>query len=459
MALDMAWLPRVVPNRRKTPTLVRLLALALLGVVCCSGVTHADTPWVWNLPVGFPAPKVPPDNPMTVEKVALGRLLFYDTRLSGNQTQACASCHHQQLAFTDGLPLSIGSTHETLPRGALSLTNVSYASILTWANPLLPTLEKQVLVPMFNETPVELGLTGHEDELFARLRDDARYRRMFAEAFPGQTDPVSLTSIVQSITSFVRTLISGNSPYDRFTNGLDDFALSKSAQNGVRLFFQERMDCFHCHGGFDFSASVTFQGKVFDEIQFDNNGLYNIGGTGAYPANNTGLFAFTQVPSDMGRFRAPTLRNIALTAPYMHDGTMLTLQGVIDHYAAGGRTITDGPYAGDGSQSPYKSAFVHGFSLTAQENQDALNALESLTDEEFINNPKLSDPFVPVRCPGDCNYDRSVTIDELLEGIGVALETTSLATCIDADTNGDGMVTVDELVATAQAALHGCPND
>ncbi|MFI5365169.1 MAG: MbnH family di-heme enzyme [Candidatus Binatia bacterium] len=430
-------------------------AAILLALTWCA-VARADTPWVWNLPVGFPTPKVPADNPMTVEKVALGRFLFYDTRMSGNQTQACASCHQQKLAFTNGLPQSIGSTGALTPRGALSLTNVAYASILTWANPTLATLEQQVLVPMFNETPVELGLTGHQDELFARLASDARYRRLFAEAFPEQSDPISLNSVVQGITSFVRTLISGNAPYDRFVNGLDDFALSDSAQNGALLFFREQMDCFHCHGGFDFQASVTFQGKVFDEIQFDNNALYNIGGDGGYPPDNTGLFAFTQVPSDMGRFRAPTLRNITLTAPYMHDGSIATLQGVMDHYAAGGRTITTGPYAGDGSKNPYKSPFVHGFSLTDQQIQDGLNFLQSLTDEDFVTNPDFSDPFAPVRCPGDCNYDGTVTIDEILKGVDIALDSTSLALCLDADPTGDGAVTVDELLAAVQAALAGC---
>jgi cytochrome c peroxidase len=441
----------------KPETLAGWLSAAMLVFFWYSGAAHADTPYVWNLPIGFPTPKVPTDNPLTVEKAELGRLLFYDTRLSANQTQACASCHQQKLAFTDGRARGLGSTGELHPRGPMSLTNVAYNSVYTWANPVLPTLEKQILVPMLGQTPVELGLTGHQDELFARLKADARYRRMFREAFPDRRVPVSLNSIVQSITSFVRTLISGNSPYDRYTNGADDFALSASAQRGARLFFSERLQCFHCHGGFNFSASTTFAGKAFDEVQFDNNGLYNIDGTGAYPQENMGIFAFTRIPSDMGRFKAPTLRNIELTAPYMHDGSIPTLQGVIDHYAAGGRTITDGPTAGDGSKNRFKSGFLKGFTLTDQENQDVMALLESLTDTEFVNNPRFGDPFAPVVCPGDCNHDGTASVDELITAVGIAGNTDSLATCIDADTSGDGTVGVDELVAAVRAALNGCP--
>ena len=436
------------------PRIVRLLGVALLVVCGASRARGID--YTWNLPVGFPTPKVPHGNPMTVEKVALGRFLFYDTRLSGNQTYACATCHKQDLAFTDGLPQAIGSTGQMHPRGSMSLTNAGYASALAWANPLLVSLEKQVLVPMFGETPVELGLAGLDQELFDRLAADARYRRLFGDAFPSDTDPINLANIVQGLTSFVRTLISGNSPYDRYINGLDDHALSDSAVNGAKLFFSERLECFHCHGGFALSTDVTFDGKQFDDTSFQNNGLYNIGGTGAYPPDNTGIYAITDVPEDMGSFKAPTLRNIALTAPYMHDGSIATLDGVLDQYAAGGRTITDGPYAGDGSKNPYKSGFVRGFTLTNQERQDVLNFLLSLTDEEFISNATFSDPFTAQLCPGDCNGDDAVTINDIIGGVNVALGGAPLAVCLAADGNGDGAVTVDELLAAVNRALSGC---
>ena len=432
------------------------VALWLVGHV---GVARAD--YAWNLPPDFPQPKVPADNPMSREKVELGRFVFYDTRMSGNETQSCGSCHQQRLAFTDGLPVGVGSTGQLHPRNSMSLTNAAYPASYAWANPVLTTLEKQALLPMFSETPVELGLAGMEDVLIARFKADGRYQRMFAEAFPDAADPITLNSIVQSLACFVRTLISGNAPYDRFVDGLDDTALSPSAQRGGQLFFSERLECFHCHGAINtwspLSDSVTFAGYQFDDTPFHNNGLYNIDGKGGYPPDNTGLFAITNVPSDMGAFKAPTLRNIALTAPYMHDGSIATLDGVIDHYAAGGRRITDGPYAGDGSKNPFKSGFIRGFQLTDQERQDVLDLLMSFTDEEFVTNPHFGDPFTNAACSGDCNLDLSVTVDEVIAGVNLALGTAPLAACVAADVDGDGAVTVNEVIAAVNRALDSCP--
>ncbi|HVN86112.1 MAG TPA: di-heme enzyme [Candidatus Binatia bacterium] len=428
-----------------------------LGFVCVNAHRGVATEYKWNLPIGFPTPKVPDDNPITVEKVALGRFVFYDTRMSGNQTYACASCHKQELAFTDGLPQAVGSTGQMHPRGSMSLANVAYAASLAWANPLLLTLEQQVLIPMFGDNPVELGLGGMETELVDRFQSSARYRRMFAEAFPDESETISVKTITYALASFVRTLISGGAPYDRFVQGLDDTALSESAQRGARLLFTERFDCFHCHNGFDFAISVTFAGKPIDETSFQNNGLYNIGGTGAYPPNNTGVYAISHVPTDMGAFKAPTLRNIELTAPYMHDGSVATLDDVLDHYAAGGRTITDGPYAGDGSKNPFKNGFVHGFSATAAEREDFINFLKSLTDHDFVTSPQFSNPFTGQFCGGDCDLSGSVSVNELVTSVNVALGTATLAECVTADADGDGLVTVDELVAVVNHALGGCP--
>jgi cytochrome c peroxidase len=378
--------------------------------------------------------------------------------MSGNQTYSCASCHQQDLAFTDARARGIGSTGQVHPRGSMSLANVAYNTTFAWANPLLVALERQVLLPMFGETPVELGLkTGMDDELLNRFKANARYRRFFAEAYPDDADPITLNNLVKGLTSFVRTLISGNSPYDRYINGLDDNAISKSAYNGGRLFFSERLECFHCHRSYNFAASETHQGKVIDEIQFNNNGLYNIDDHGAYPPDNTGIYEFTQAPEDMGSFKAPTLRNIELTAPYMHDGSIATLEAVlIDHYGRGGRLVTEGPYAGDGSTNPFKSGFIRGFTLTDQEKQDVLAFLKSLTDTEFVTNPRFSDPFSDKFCTGDCNLDRTVTVNELVSAVNVGLESAPLAACVVADPNGDGMVAINELVAAVDAALNGC---
>lgn len=446
---------RVIGIEKRRPLYFLLVGLLVYPVQALYG-TEAQMPYVLELPTGFPKPKVPPDNALSIEKIALGRFLFYDRRLSGSQSQACASCHQQALAFTDGRARAVGSTGEVHPRSAMSLTNVAYATALGWANPLLDSLERQVLVPLFNERPVELGLTGKEEEAFDRLRTDLRYQRMFAEAFPDQRDPFTLGNVVKAIASFERTLISGNTPYDRYVQGLDDHALSEEAFFGGRLFFSERLECFHCHGGFNFTASVTHEGNPFDETSFQNNGLYNIDGRGSYPPDNTGLFEITHIPSDMGRFKAPTLRNLSYTAPYMHDGSIATLEEVIDHYAAGGRTIHSGPYAGDGSKNPYKSNFVRGFVLTEEEKQQLLAFLRSLDDPEFVTNPRFSDPFEPWACVADCNYDRTVTVDELVRAVGLALGISPLAVCLPADPSGEGDSTIDELLQGVQALLAGC---
>jgi len=337
-------------------------------------------PWVWDLPAGFPVPRVPDDNPMSAVKVELGRRLFYDTRLSGNGTQSCASCHAQAHAFAEPRRVSIGSTGEAHFRNAMSLTNVAYNVRQTWANPLLVHLEQQALVPMFGESPVELGLAGKEGELVGRLRDDRDYPGLFGEAFPDERDPITLDTIVKAIAAFERTLISAGSPYDRFWYGRDPTAMSADAIAGFELFFSERLECFHCHGDFNFASSSTHAGTTFDEVSFHNNGLYDLDGQGAYPTSDQGVLALSGNPDDMGRFKAPTLRNITLTAPYMHDGSIATLDAVIDHYAAGGR-------------GPLRSTFVKGFDLSADERRQLLAFLSALTDDSFVTDPRLSNPF------------------------------------------------------------------
>lgn len=349
--------------------------------------------YAWHLPAGFPVPKVPADNPMTPAKVELGRYLFYDKRLSANQTLSCASCHQQIRAFSDGRTVPVGVTGAAHPRNSMALFNLAYNTSLTWANSQLTRLETQMLVPIFGETPPEMGMSGHEQELLARLRNDARYRQQFAEAFPADDEPVTLQRLTQALASFERSLISASSPYDRYVYGGNKQALSLAAQRGEKLFFSEKTECFHCHGGFNFSDASQHAGSTFTEQPFHNTGLYNLDGTGAYPANNTGLYELSHRPEDMGRFRAPSLRNIALTAPYMHDGSMASLAEVIDHYAAGGRRIAAGPQAGDGSRNPYKSGFVKGFSLSAEEKADLIAFLESLSDQNLVRNPAYADPF------------------------------------------------------------------
>ena len=353
--------------------------------------TQADA-FDWQLPSWVPRPVVPADNPMTAAKVELGRHLFYEPRLSVTGEFSCATCHLQHLAFADGKTLPAGATGEVHPRNSMGLTNVGYNSVQTWANPLMQHLEQQLLVPLFGEEPVELGMAGRETELLQTLQTDSDYQQRFQAAF-GEANPVTVRNISLAIAAFERTLNSFNSPYDRYRYGGEATAISDSAKRGEVLFNSERLECFHCHSGLNFSDSARHERSGFIEIAFHNTGLYNLDGNGAYPPDNIGVKEITHEAADMGKFRAPTLRNIEVTAPYMHDGSVATLEAAIAHYAAGGRTIETGPDAGVGSQNPLKSHFIQGFTLTAAEKQDLLAFLRSLTDETFLTNPQLSSPF------------------------------------------------------------------
>ena len=352
----------------------------------------------WNLPPGFPLPVVPAGNPMSTAKVALGRRLFYDKRLSGNHTQSCATCHQQSLAFTDGRATGLGSTGEAHPRGPMSLVNIAYSASLTWANPLfavgvLPEpLERQSELPMYGDAPVELGLKS-QTQIEERLRGVAEYQPWFKDAFPDVAKPITAQNISRAIAAFQRTIISGRSPFDRYRTDGDESAISESAKRGYELFNSEELECFHCHEGFNMSDHVHWQGKPGLEMHYHNTGLYNVDGKGAYPEPNTGVYNVTMEPKDMGAFKAPTLRNIALTAPYMHDGTVETLSDVLDHYAAGGRTIRSGPNAGAGKNNPLRDKLLRGFKITEEQRADLIEFLKSLTDEELLKDPMLSDPW------------------------------------------------------------------
>ena len=366
--------------------------LLVSALMACSAATAA---YDWHLPPGFPKPRVPADNPMTEAKFELGRYLFYDVRLSGNATQSCASCHTQKLAFTDGKVVAVGSTGDKHPRNSQTLANTAYNATLTWANPVITTIEQQIHIPMFGEFPIEMGITGKENAVLSRFKNDARYKNLFAAAFvdeADEADAINYKNIVYALASFTRGLFSFNSPYDRQRNG-DTTAMSESALRGKRMFFSEDLECHHCHTSFNLTASTLHENTPFVEAPFFNTGLYNLDGKGAYPQDNRGAFEVTNDPTDMGRFRPPTLRNVAITAPYMHDGSLKTLDEVIRFYERGGRKISGGPNAGDGRLSPLKNGLVAGFKITAAQREDLIHFLESLTDEEFLTNPRFSDPF------------------------------------------------------------------
>jgi cytochrome c peroxidase len=396
-------MPRVsgLASRNRFPKtqsrLLRGLALAAsLAATALWGFQTRGAPdaYRWELPPGFPTPRVPPGNPMSEAKVRLGRHLFYDTRLSVNGAQSCASCHRQELAFTDGRATPTGATGEPHSRSSMSLVNIAYSSVLTWSDPSLRSLEQQALVPMLSEHPTELGLHGREASVLEVMRADPVYGGLFPQAFPeAAKDRFTLDHVVKAVAAFERTIISARSPWDRFHHG-EAGAISDSAQRGEVLFFTDGLaGCFRCHGGFNFSDATDFAGNTRAPAEFHNTGLYNLPGALSYPAPNPGIYQRTKRPADVGKFKTPTLRNVELTGPYMHDGSIATLDEVVDHYAAGGRTIAEGPFAGVGHDNPHKDARIAGLRLTEQQRQDLLAFLRSLTDEEVIRDARFSNPW------------------------------------------------------------------
>ncbi len=337
--------------------------------------------YVWKLPKGFPIPVVPADNPITWNKVELGRKLFYDSRLSGDGSVSCASCHQPGLAFTDGRSRAVGIRGNVHSRSAMSLTNVAYNATLGWDDPTLTRLESQILIPLYNTQPPEMGVTGHEAEILGRLKNDITLRLLFYRTFPDEKSPVTMRNVIFALASFERTLISGNSPYDRWAYGAEPEALNKDQRAGARLFFSKRLNCFRCHAGFNLSGPVKYAGSEWPEARFHNTALYNEDGSGTYPRPNTGLHRITGQFEDMGKFRAPTLRNVALTGPYMHDGSIPTLEAVLDHYAAGGRSRAN-PQMADFSVNT--DPLMTGFELSPLEKSQLIAFLHALTDQTFI---------------------------------------------------------------------------
>lgn len=355
--------------------------------------TAAESAFNWQLPHWVPVPAVPADNLMTQEKVELGRHLFYDTRLSSNDSMSCATCHIQALGFTDGRSTTPGVTGEQGVRNSMALGNVAYLPVLTWMNPQLTSMEIQTLIPLFGEHPVEMGMAGREQELWSRLKADPAYVKRFTAAFPnearqGDDALYSLSTLTKALSAFQRTLLSFESPYDQYKYGNDSKAISKSAKRGETLFFGEKMECYHCHSGLNFTDNVMHERMPFPELGFHNTGLYNVDGTGGYRLENPGIVEFTAEPRDQGKFRTPSLRNISVTAPYMHDGSIGTLEEVIrSHYAIKGRGATT-----SGQPNPLRSELIIGFSVDENEIADLIAFLNSLTDKKFLTDDRFAKP-------------------------------------------------------------------
>ena len=232
-------------------------------------------------------------------------------------------------------------------------------------------------------------MEGQEKLLISRLAGDEQYTRMFAQAFPSAGSTITLDSITKALASFEPSLLSFNAPYYRYKYQGETEAISEEAKRGESLFFGERFECYHCHGGLSFTDNLVHSRLPFEELGFHNTGLYNIDGKGAYPIDNPGIREVTDNPADEGKFRTPTLLNIALTAPYMHDGSIETLEAVLtSHYARRGKSVSDGMGA-----NPLRDPLMVGYAFSSDDIADMLAFLNSLTDEEFLSNPAHADPF------------------------------------------------------------------
>jgi len=313
------------------------LLIVFLAIAAKESAPRAE--YVWDLPPGVPAPAVPDSTTLTPSRIELGRRLFYDTRLSRNGERACGACHRPEFAFTDTRPRAIGATGQLHERSSMSLINVAYRRTLTWSNPAVTSLEQQALLPMFGEQPVELGLYGHDVRVYNNLAGDPFYTRLFSEAFPESDRTITTAKVTAALAAFERTIVSFRSAYDRYQYRKEQDALAPTAQRGLALFTSSRAACAQCHRGLNFDGDD-------------------------YP-RATAIAAHGRDAADLSRFRAPTLRNVARTAPYMHDGRLLTLEEVL------------GP-----------------FGLDAGERDDLLAFLDSLTDVDALVDSRWSDPWL-----------------------------------------------------------------
>jgi cytochrome c peroxidase len=297
----------------------------------------------------------------------LGRRLFFDPKLSATGAYSCASCHDPSRAFSDGRARAVGATGESTVHNAMTLTNVAYNVSFGWTKPDVRSLEDQMREPLFNEHPVEMGFGGREAEIVARLTADVAYRKAFAQAFPESAGRIATDSIIKSIAAFERSLISGNSPFDRYVFRGEHGALGDDAKRGMALFYSDRLGCGGCHSGFNFSGAWRDAQGTTGEPSFARNG--------------TG-------PDAM---RVPTLRNLDRTGPYMHDGSLSTLEAVLAHYERTGQRV--GPQGGATRPDPTKTnderrgdipePALRRFTLSAVERREVLAFLRSLTDPTF----------------------------------------------------------------------------
>jgi len=316
----------------------------------------------------------------------LGRYLFYDIRISRNQSKSCSTCHNPKFSFTDGYKRSLGIYADVLQRNTAPLFNLSELKYLTAADSNIKTLMQQIDNPLFNNHPMEMGVSGHESEILERIKKEKFYKLQFEKLKMS----INWQNIKLSITKFVNSLKSFQSPYDQFLNG--KFVMNDQQNRGMKLFFSDSLSCSKCHGGINFSEpTITNKKNTID--YFYNTGLYNVNEKNEYPQYDIGLSQVTKNQDDMGKFRVPSLRNLTFTAPYYHDGSAESLMEVIRNYERGGRLINNGQYKGDGFYNRYKHPLIKGFNLSTSDRINLVKFLEMLSDTSFIHNSKYNDPF------------------------------------------------------------------
>jgi cytochrome c peroxidase len=334
------------------------LGLAVAAAVVAAGALAGGTArqpgpgFRFDLPAGIAPPAIPADNPMSPIKVELGRRLFYDADLSVDGTMSCATCHEQKRAFTDGNATHPGVRDAPGRRNPMGLANVAYFSTLTWADPRPRTLDAQALTPLEGKHPVEMGMKGMETELVRRLEADPCYREMFRTAFPEHGGRIAKGDAVKAIAAFERTLLSFDSPYDRARRG-EVGAMPPAARRGARLFFGPA-GCASCHSG----------------ANFTDGRFHRIAPPTSKPSADRGLFELTGRAADADAFRTASLRNVALTGPYLHDGSA----GSIDEAIGRHRWTPEGRL-----EDPRRRAELRAF-------------LEALTDRGFTTRPALTLP-------------------------------------------------------------------
>jgi len=311
----------------------------------------AATPYTIETPYGFPDMITPSNNPTTIEGVFLGDKLFHDKILSGDESQSCSSCHKKEFGFSDENRFSEGIDGLLGDRNASVIINTGWNTSNFWDGRAI-TLEDQAFGPVVN--PIEMHDTWPNVE--NKLNAHSEYKQLFKDAF--NIDYIDSTHVSMAIAQFERTLISVNSKFDNYLNG--EVQLTPSELSGYAIFNSEKGDCFHCHGT-----------QLFMDNDFHNNGL------DAEPFADLGLATISENPSDNGKFKTPTLRNIEASAPYMHDGRFETLEEVVEHYNSGGVYSS--------TIDPNMKKVGIGLQLTEQEKADLIAYLKTLTDTNFLD--------------------------------------------------------------------------